>query len=122
MKEYTCPMHPEIVQNSPGRFPKCGMELVPKEELKAMEENENLTTKVESYKPLIVIISLIVLVTLALALKSLLMEQFQLREMMMNFMAGFFLVFSGFKLLDLKGFAQGYFTYDLLAKKVFAYG
>jgi hypothetical protein len=37
-------------------------------------------------------------------------------------MAGFFLVFSAFKLIDLKGFAAGYSTYDLLAKKVFAYG
>lgn len=26
---YTCPMHPEIKQNSPGKCPKCGMNLVP---------------------------------------------------------------------------------------------
>jgi uncharacterized membrane protein YraQ (UPF0718 family) len=26
--EYTCPMHPEVVSGSPGRCPKCGMELV----------------------------------------------------------------------------------------------
>ncbi len=37
-------------------------------------------------------------------------------------MTGFFLVFSGFKLLDLKGFAEGYSTYDLLAQKWFGYG
>ncbi len=29
--EYTCPMHPEIVQDEPGSCPKCGMFLVPKE-------------------------------------------------------------------------------------------
>ncbi len=28
--EYTCPMHPEIVQNKPGNCPICGMDLVPK--------------------------------------------------------------------------------------------
>lgn len=28
--EYTCPMHPEIVQNEPGNCPICGMDLVPK--------------------------------------------------------------------------------------------
>ncbi|WP_312751703.1 copper-transporting P-type ATPase [Epilithonimonas hominis] len=28
--EYTCPMHPEIVQNEPGDCPICGMDLVPK--------------------------------------------------------------------------------------------
>lgn len=27
---YTCPMHPEVQQGSPGKCPKCGMELVPK--------------------------------------------------------------------------------------------
>ena len=27
---YTCPMHPEVVQDHPGRCPKCGMELEPR--------------------------------------------------------------------------------------------
>jgi RND family efflux transporter MFP subunit len=27
---YTCPMHPEVVQNGPGKCPKCGMDLVPR--------------------------------------------------------------------------------------------
>lgn len=26
---YTCPMHPEVVKNEPGRCPACGMDLVP---------------------------------------------------------------------------------------------
>jgi copper chaperone CopZ len=34
---------------------------------------------------------------------------------MINFMAGFFLVFSFFKLLDLRGFADAYAGYDLIA-------
>ena len=28
--EYTCPMHPEVVQDHPGSCPKCGMALEPK--------------------------------------------------------------------------------------------
>lgn len=28
-KRYTCPMHPEIIQNHPGPCPKCGMALGP---------------------------------------------------------------------------------------------
>jgi len=26
-KQYTCPMHPEVVQAEPGKCPKCGMAL-----------------------------------------------------------------------------------------------
>ena len=41
--EYTCPMHPEILQNSPGSCPKCGMAL----ELKTItaEEEDNSELK-----------------------------------------------------------------------------
>ena len=28
--EYTCPMHPEVIQDHPGSCPKCGMALEPK--------------------------------------------------------------------------------------------
>ncbi len=27
---YTCPMHPEVTSNKPGKCPKCGMALVEK--------------------------------------------------------------------------------------------
>jgi hypothetical protein len=27
---YTCPMHPDVQMQAPGRCPKCGMNLVPK--------------------------------------------------------------------------------------------
>jgi hypothetical protein len=29
-RQYTCSMHPEVVQDQPGKCPKCGMELVEK--------------------------------------------------------------------------------------------
>lgn len=38
------------------------------------------------------------------------------------FMAGFFLTFSFFKMLDLKGFAESYSMYDIVAKKITAWG
>ncbi len=38
-------------------------------------------------------------------------------EAMNDFMAGFFLVFGGFKLLKLSAFAEAYTTYDIIAKR-----
>src|SRR5215213_4631920 len=42
--EYTCPMHPEIVQIGPGTCPICGMALEPRViSLEAAEDNSELT-------------------------------------------------------------------------------
>jgi hypothetical protein len=119
MTTYTCPMHPEIMSDKPGRCPKCGMALVVKKERRPVVHiNENKGLEVitwKSYVPLIVIISLI---TVASATVSSLSFQ----SFIVSFMTGFFLVFAGFKLMDLRGFAEGYSTYDLLAQKWFGYG
>ncbi|EHQ25250.1 heavy metal-binding domain-containing protein [Mucilaginibacter paludis] len=32
--QYTCPMHPAVVSSKPGTCPKCGMELVEKDDSK----------------------------------------------------------------------------------------
>ena len=39
---YTCPMHPEVVQDHPGACPKCGMALEPRTTVAAEEENPEL--------------------------------------------------------------------------------
>lgn len=72
-----------------------------------------------TYKPLLIIFAFITGVSFISSFHS-----GELHGMMfMNyFMAGFFLVFSFFKLLDLKGFALSYAMYDLLAKKISTYG
>jgi copper chaperone CopZ len=72
-----------------------------------------------TYKPLLLVFFYILLVTLAIEFAH---GSFEMHRFMPNFMAGFFLVFSFFKLLDLKGFAQSYSMYDVLAKKIPAYG
>jgi len=43
-------------------------------------------------------------------------------QWMSHFMGGFFLVFSFFKLMNLRGFAEGYRTYDVVAQAFPAYG
>ena len=40
---YTCPMHPEVVQDQPGSCPKCGMALEPREITLEEEDNPQLT-------------------------------------------------------------------------------
>src|SRR5205085_5016918 len=40
--EYTCPMHPEIVQKGPGSCPICGMALEPRAVTLGEEKNEEL--------------------------------------------------------------------------------
>ena len=37
---YTCPMHPEVVQEGPGSCPKCGMSLEPKDASVSVESHE----------------------------------------------------------------------------------
>jgi copper chaperone CopZ len=72
-----------------------------------------------TYKPLLLVFGYILVVTFAVEVVN---GEFVLHRWMPNFMAGFFLVFSFFKLLDLRGFASSYAMYDLLAKRISLYG
>lgn len=73
----------------------------------------------DSYFPIFLIFGYILGVSLLAQLRN---EPFMWMEWMSHFMAGFFLVFSFFKLMNLKGFAEGYRTYDVVAKAMPAYG
>ncbi|HSI43501.1 MAG TPA: heavy metal-associated domain-containing protein [Methylotenera sp.] len=74
-----------------------------------------------TYYPLLLIFGFITLVTLAIQLANDDVP-FDARHWMMHFMAGFFLVFSFFKLLDVRSFADSYAMYDLLAMRFKPYG
>jgi hypothetical protein len=126
VKTYTCPMHPEVRQDKPGSCPKCGMSLVEanSEEIKSeQEETRSLGTGTwKDYIPLAIIVGLILVTSTVLSLRDLQTGNLSIAASLSYFMIGFFIVFAGFKLIDLKGFAEGYHTYDLLARRVFAYG
>lgn len=66
----------------------------------------------ESLFPLVLIVGFIAGVTLLVGIRA---GRFDMQDMMSNFMAGFFIVFGFFKLLDLRGFVETYRTYDLIA-------
>lgn len=67
-----------------------------------------------TYKPILIIGAYIIGVSLLAEAVS---GGFAIERWMSNFMAGFFLVFSFFKLLNLQGFADSYAMYDIIAKK-----
>lgn len=69
----------------------------------------------ETYKPILLIFFYISLVVVLVQINS---ERFNIMMAMQYFMAGFFLVFSFFKFLNLKGFAESYVMYDVLAKRI----
>ncbi len=78
------------------------------------EHQKTSRTWLQIYYPILLIGAFLFIVSLKNA--------HSFHDWMLNFMAGFFLVFSFFKLLDLKGFQEAYKSYDILAKKYDFYG
>lgn len=78
----------------------------------AVVVDEN-TSWFSTYKPLLLIGAYVLGTTLLLEAVT---GAFNTERWMSNFMAAFFLIFSFFKLLDVKAFAESYSTYDIVAK------
>ena len=74
---------------------------------------------VTTYKPLLIILAYILGVTALVEVRD---GSFDAMRAMNTFMAGFFLTFSFFKLLDIPGFASSYRMYDIVAKRIPVYG
>ncbi len=81
--------------------------------------NAETRTWLETYKPILLIFFYVTVVSIIAASAG---NGFEWGTAMRVFMSGFFLSFSFFKLLDLKGFADNYSSYDIIAKHFRGWG
>ena len=79
-------------------------------------DNQTFIEHLANYKPLIVILLFCILIPLAQT------RPLELQEFMYSFMGCFFIFLSLFQFFDLKGFVDGFVTYDLVTKQIRAYG
>ena len=73
----------------------------------------------ETYKPILLIFGYVTAISIVVSWQS---TGINFMVFMRIFMAGFFLTFSFFKMLNLKAFAESYAMYDIVAKKFGAWG
>ena len=93
-----------------------------KYKITATAHSENLEeTKswAETYKPILLIFGYVTIISLIASWQN---DAVNWMVFMRIFMAGFFLTFSFFKMLNLKAFAESYAMYDIVAKKFSAWG
>ena len=82
------------------------------------QDNEIIkSNKLKQLKPLFIILAYISITSLLLNFKN-----WNLTNVMLDFMGLFYIIFSFFKILDIKGFSISFRMYDPLAKKVPLYG
>jgi cation transport ATPase len=85
----------------------------------AEKEKEQEQSWFGTYKPVFLLFFYITILSFIVGFKS---SVFDFHLAMNTFMAGFFIAFSYFKLLNLKAFANSYSMYDIIAKKIKSWG
>ena len=82
------------------------------------KDNEIIkSSKIKQLKPLFIILGYISLTSILLNFKN-----WNSTNAMLDFMGLFYIIFSFFKILDIKGFSTSFKMYDPLAKKITIYG
>ncbi|MEL6717730.1 MAG: MauE/DoxX family redox-associated membrane protein [Bacteroidota bacterium] len=98
----------EQLQEAIGHYQIQEIESVKKQEATIPEKS------ISTYKPLLMIVAFIAGVS---SLAQYPFDDFSAMLWMRHFMAGFFIVFSFFKLLNLEGFVNSYQMYDIVAER-----
>ena len=82
------------------------------------QDNEIIkSSKIKQLKPLFIIFGYISITSILLNFKD-----WNLTNAMLDFMGLFYIIFSFFKIIDIKGFSTSFRMYDPLAKKITIYG
>ena len=84
---------------------------------KSTLEIDQEQSKLQQLKPLLIILTYISVASILMNYKN-----WNFSEAMLDFMGLFYIVFSFFKMLDLKGFPESFRMYDPLAKRLPIYG
>lgn len=103
----------ETLKNALKDYPKYQLTEKPHEPVVFVDDTEQKTW-LQTYKPILLIFGYVLAVSVIAGLNT---AEFDGGLAMRVFMAGFFLVFSFFKMLDLNGFADSYTMYDVIARK-----
>ena len=88
-------------------------------DMEMTDQKADSQTWLNTYKPILLIAVFLFGITALIEIRS---NGPGWMSWMHNFMAGFFLVFAFFKLLDLKGFAENYASYDIISKRWMGWG
>lgn len=81
----------------------------------AADTRKKIITKLRNLKPLILIFGYVIIITVLINHNNWNSENYKI-DFMSDFMGVFFVVFSFFKILDIKGFANAFSIYDPIAK------
>lgn len=107
----------------PDLMPKQGANTLPDQSIRAQAALESIASEntpatwLVTYSPLLLILTYILGGSVLVQLGMHGLASITAMDTMRHFMAGFFLVFSFFKLLDVDAFADAYSGYDLLARR-----
>jgi hypothetical protein len=91
----------------------------PKYQIESLSLNQDKSSWVKTYKPVFLLFFYITGLSLIASFNN---SSFDFHKAMNTFMAGFFIAFSFFKLLNLKAFADSYSMYDIIAEKIKIWG
>ncbi|QQS39238.1 hypothetical protein IPM62_01315 [Candidatus Woesebacteria bacterium] len=125
---YVCPNHPDVKKENPGECPTCGMLLQDRKGnvigLKIHKKGRKFkeSSILSKQQPLVVILTIVFLTTFLFSARDYARGTLIETKVLSSLLGSAMLVFGSLKMFDVKGFAQGFSKYDLIAQRYEIYG